>query len=271
MPRCRHGTNAPVEFFNGRSIAPMENIPVSHKAPRIRETPTGAFEWASSISRNFDRGRFLNALIGVSAACVFLLFAASQINHFGFLFGPEAPSGSEYYADFASTLSKFVFFSLLMVLFVVRKRPIKKAKGLMPQLAALSGTFMFAGVALLPQADPTPVQSAVGLTLVCIGSVLSVYVINFLGRSFSLMAEARELVTKGPYAFVRHPLYLVEEIVVLGIVVQFYSLPVMLMFFLHIGVQIQRMKNEETVLKDAFSGQYAAYMGRTSRLIPGVY
>jgi len=249
----------------------MENIPVSRKAPHIRETTTGDFERASSASRYFERGRFLNALIGVAAACVFLLFAASQIDHIWVLIGPHAPYGSEYYADFASTLSKLLFFSLLMVLLVIRKRPIKKAKGLMPQLAALSGTFMFAGVAILPQANPTPVQSAVGLSLVCIGTVLSIYVINFLGRSFSLMAEARELVTEGPYAFVRHPLYLVEEIVVLGIVVQFYSLPVMLMFFLHIGVQIQRMKNEETVLKDAFSGQYAAYMGRTSRLIPGVY
>jgi len=38
-----------------------------------------------------------------------------------------------------------------------------------------------------------------------------------------MMAEARRLVTSGPYRLVRHPLYLAEELAVVGIFVQ--SLP----------------------------------------------
>ncbi len=84
------------------------------------------------------------------------------------------------------------------------------------------------------------------------------------------MAEARELVTRGPYAFVRHPLYLAEEIAVLGAIVIFLSLPAVLLLFLHVAIQIQRMRNEEAVLQQAFP-EYAAYMANTSRAIPGVY
>ena len=50
------------------------------------------------------------------------------------------------------------------------------------------------------------------------GNALAVLVLVQLGRSFSVMAEARRLVTSGVYRWVRHPLYLAEELAVIGIV-----------------------------------------------------
>jgi protein-S-isoprenylcysteine O-methyltransferase Ste14 len=41
-----------------------------------------------------------------------------------------------------------------------------------------------------------------------------------LGRSISILPQARQLVTSGPYAFVRHPLYLGEMTAMLGIAMQ---------------------------------------------------
>lgn len=225
----------------------------------------------SLLFRGVDVERSWHSLIGAVAAFFFLLFAFSQVKHMEMLIGPYGPDGTEFYAAVASTLSKFLFLSLMMVLFVVRKQPVKKAKGLLPRFMALLGTFMIGGVALMPENDPSLTQSVIGLSLVCIGSVLCVYVINFLGRSFSLMAEARDLVTHGPYSIVRHPLYMVEEIVVLGVVVQFFSLPVLALFLAHMAVQIQRMRAEEQVLTEAFPDDYKAYVKHTSRLIPGVY
>ena len=179
----------------------MESISVSpdKSSPLAAGNNSGKF---SFLFREVDGERVQNTLIGAMAAFVFLMFAINQVRHMEMLIGPYGPDGSELYAALASTASKFLFLSLMMILFVVRKQPIKKAKGLLPRLTALVGTFMIAGVTLLPDNNPTLSQSVVGLSLVCIGSILCVYVINFLGRSFSLMAEARELVTKGPYSIV---------------------------------------------------------------------
>ncbi len=249
----------------------MQNVSVLAKKSPPLATRAGIAGKAFSPFSEVDSERLQNTLIGAVAAFVFLLFAIGQVRHLAMLIGPYGPEGSEFYAAAASTLSKFLFLSLMMVLFVVRKQPVKKAKGLAPRLMALAGTFMIAGVAVLPDNDPALGQSVAGLMLVSLGSVLSVYVINFLGRSFSLMAEARELVTEGPYAIVRHPLYMVEEIVVLGVLVQFFSLPAVVIFLLHMAAQIQRMKNEERVLCEAFPEAYKTYMAQTPRLIPGLY
>ena len=51
----------------------------------------------------------------------------------------------------------------------------------------------------------------VSTVLILVSSVAAVVALLRLGRSFSMMAEARRLVTSRPYRYVRHPLYLVEE------------------------------------------------------------
>jgi len=91
-----------------------------------------------------------------------------------------------------------------------------------------------------------------------------------LGRSFSVMAESRQLVTSGPYRFLRHPLYLTEEIAIIGLFMQFVSLWTALFLAVHVAIQLRRIHNEETVLSAKFP-EYAAYKRNTSRLIPGIY
>jgi protein-S-isoprenylcysteine O-methyltransferase Ste14 len=91
-----------------------------------------------------------------------------------------------------------------------------------------------------------------------------------LGRSFSIMAEARRLVTDGPYAIVRHPLYLAEQIAILGAFIQFASPWAVVIVVVQFGCQVQRMRNEESVLLLSFP-DYAAYKERTARLIPGLW
>jgi protein-S-isoprenylcysteine O-methyltransferase Ste14 len=103
-----------------------------------------------------------------------------------------------------------------------------------------------------------------------LGTALAAYVLTQLGRSFSVMAEARRLVTSGVYGIVRHPLYLAEEIAVLGLAVQFLSHRTLLLFAVHAGFQLRRIQNEEATLIKAFP-EYGAYKAKTVRLIPGVY
>jgi protein-S-isoprenylcysteine O-methyltransferase Ste14 len=84
------------------------------------------------------------------------------------------------------------------------------------------------------------------------------------------MAETRQLVTTGPYRFVRHPLYLAEEIAMVGVFVQFASVYTALLLAAQIAFQLRRMHNEELVLTASFP-EYAAYQRHTARLVPGIY
>jgi protein-S-isoprenylcysteine O-methyltransferase Ste14 len=102
------------------------------------------------------------------------------------------------------------------------------------------------------------------------GSGLAVYVLSHLGRSFSIMAEARRLVTNGPYSLVRHPLYIAEFVGIFGAFIQYASLPVTILLLTQITFQLLRIRNEEDVLKSTFP-EYASYMARTNRLVPGVW
>jgi len=72
------------------------------------------------------------------------------------------------------------------------------------------------------------------------------------------MAEARELVTSGVYRFVRHPLYLAEEIAAIGSAMQFLSAWTVMLLVVHIVFQFRRMRNEEAILSAVFP-HYATY------------
>ena len=74
----------------------------------------------------------------------------------------------------------------------------------------------------------------------------------------------------GPYALVRHPLYLGEIIAIVGVALQYLSAWALLLLALVCAIQFRRIKNEERVLLQAFP-EYADYMAHTARLVPGVY
>jgi protein-S-isoprenylcysteine O-methyltransferase Ste14 len=69
---------------------------------------------------------------------------------------------------------------------------------------------------------------------------------------------------------VRHPLYVAEEIAVIGLVIQFLSYQTLLLVAVHAGFQLRRMRNEEAILISTFP-EYDAYKEKTARLIPGIY
>ena len=87
------------------------------------------------------------------------------------------------------------------------------------------------------------------------------------GEKFSVMPEARRLVTTGPYSIVRHPLYLFELLGVVGILLQVRSLPGGILLALVVALQIARAHWEEAVLDRAFP-EFAAYRQKVPFLIP---
>jgi protein-S-isoprenylcysteine O-methyltransferase Ste14 len=171
------------------------------------------------------------------------------------------------------TLSEVItlaFFALSVVMYAVRTIPQRGATGLYPRIAAVVGTFSSLGFLLLPPQELSYGLYLASLLLLLAGIIFSICALIFLGRSISLLPEARRLVTSGPYALVRHPLYLGEMVAIAGIALQHLSAWALLLLILIWALQLQRMKYEERVLLQSFP-EYGDYMARTARLVPGVY
>jgi protein-S-isoprenylcysteine O-methyltransferase Ste14 len=167
-------------------------------------------------------------------------------------------------------LSTIAFLLLLAAATILRARPRGKARGLEPRISALIGAFLVYAIPLFPRRELSLTAEMVSTLLVLFGSAAAVYTLLRLGRSFSMMSEARRLVTSGPYRFVRHPLYLAEELAIIGICMQYLSPWTAIVLAVQIAFQLRRMHNEEAVLTESFP-EYAAYRQRTARLLPGIY
>jgi protein-S-isoprenylcysteine O-methyltransferase Ste14 len=169
-----------------------------------------------------------------------------------------------------SKVTTLIFISTLIALLVLRDRPQAKSDGLTPRAAAIAGAYLSVGIVLLPPAELSNRLYFISTVLAVVGTIFALYSALNLGRSISMMSEARRLVLRGPYALVRHPLYLGEGIVLVGLTLQFFSLSAVLILMLQCACQFIRMNNEEQVLLRTFP-QYRNYMARTARLIPYVY
>jgi protein-S-isoprenylcysteine O-methyltransferase Ste14 len=169
-----------------------------------------------------------------------------------------------------SQINTLAFLLLLVVMFAVRRIPQRAAPGFFPRLAAVVGTFLSVGFLLLPRQELSYPLYVASLLLVIAGTVFAICAVLVLGRSISILPEARRLVTSGPYALVRHPLYLGEIVALAGVALQYLSAWALLLFGLVCTFQLLRMKYEEGVLFQSFP-EYGDYMARTARLVPGVY
>jgi len=167
-------------------------------------------------------------------------------------------------------VATLAFFAILVVLFAVRHVPQRTAPGFYSRFAAVAGTFLGVGFLLLPLQELSYALYLGSVLLIIGGTGLAIYAALVLGRSISILPEARRLVIWGPYALVRHPLYLGEFVAIAGVALQYLSAWALLLLALVCAFQLQRMKYEERVLFQVFP-KYGDYMARTARLMPGVY
>jgi len=81
-------------------------------------------------------------------------------------------------------------------------------------------------------------------------------------------AQSRTLATSGPYAWMRHPQYLGFLLVMVGFLLQWPTLPTLVMFPVLAFVYARLARREEREVAAAFGPQWDAYAARTPRLWP---
>ncbi|NJM81707.1 MAG: isoprenylcysteine carboxylmethyltransferase family protein [Tabrizicola sp.] len=168
-----------------------------------------------------------------------------------------------------SQLCGVLFVGMILYYTVTRLPPRDSVVGLMPRIVAVTGTFVMMLLVVLPPEPISPTLRIVSTLMIILGTCLSIYCLNQLGRSFSIMATSRELRTGGGYSIVRHPLYGAEVVMILGVVLAHGSPLAFGVGLMWLALQIRRAQYEESVLRRTFP-EYEDYARRVPMLIPGL-
>ena len=164
-----------------------------------------------------------------------------------------------------STLAALTFYAVLAVQYLRRgparstdRRPVVWA-------VAAAGTFAPFAVPLVAGDPPSGGVVVVGLTLVAAGLAGAVWSLLALGRNVSVVPQAREVATDGPYRWFRHPLYAFELVALLGLCLVSGGVGPYLVLLACAALLVARATWEEDLLHAELSG-YAEYAAR----VPGL-
>ena len=146
------------------------------------------------------------------------------------------------------------------VSFIIRCPLRAEQRGLTARVAAYGGSFivpLFLEFARRLHSDWIVVSSHVNLLRLAFviwfaGAVLGVWAVWHLRTAFSIVPQARQLVTTGPYRFARHPIYAAYLLQYVGTLLAFASVPFALVLTMWLAFVVVRIHFEERVLQSSF-------------------
>ena len=137
-------------------------------------------------------------------------------------------------------------------------------------VAGPTATFLPFVLPFVGSGGRTSALLALGDVLLVVGFAYSVWALRCLDRSLSMVPQARALVQHGPYATVRHPLYLGELVAMLGLALTLGGPWPLVLWTALVVLQGYRAVQEERLLR-ANLPEYADYQTRTARIVPGLF
>lgn len=157
-----------------------------------------------------------------------------------------------------------------------QRRSRRSILGIAVQCLAFFLTAFGSAGAMLDPLSPLALGEAIVVALLMAASVaLFVWASRTMGRNWSVVARTRsdhELVTTGPFAHVRHPIYSAMALLLLALAIGLgneWRLIVTLPLYA-LGTWL-RIVEEEKLLRAAFGPAYDAYAARVKRFAPGLF
>lgn len=116
--------------------------------------------------------------------------------------------------------------------------------------------------------------SFLGMGLTVLGFAFAIWARVFLGGNWSsavTVKENHELVRKGPYALVRHPIYAGALLALMGTVVVFHQTRGLIAFGVATLALCLKSRREEQFMTEQFGAMYEQYKQDVKALIPFVW
>jgi protein-S-isoprenylcysteine O-methyltransferase Ste14 len=167
----------------------------------------------------------------------------------------------------AAALSLLVYV-LMVGAYLIRRERAASDSSWLARCVAVCVTFLPFVMPLWPGRQLPMATDMLASVVLVAGLAGCVWSLRHLWTSFSVIPQARTLVSSGPYRWVRHPLYTTEIIVNLGLAIHYGRPYHWAVFLLIIAGQTYRARREERLLCAHLDG-YAEYRTRTAALIPG--
>jgi protein-S-isoprenylcysteine O-methyltransferase Ste14 len=211
----------------------------------------------SSPPRRIDPGRIL----AVALFAFFLMINGVRLAQGDPLSSPLSTLG------IALTMA----FYLLLIFAYLRRSPTSRTDRQWSSWAvAFAGTAApFAIPIVSGGLSDDPLRESLSAGVLAAGLVAMLWALGALGTNISVVPQAREVVTHGPYAWVRHPLYAAELLNVVGICLGHEGPWPWVVLVALAAFQVMRARREEAWLTSELPG-YADYKRRTPMLVPAL-
>ena len=120
-----------------------------------------------------------------------------------------------------------------------------------------------------------PLTCFAGLIIFLIGLFLALWARWALGTMYGVstgssapLQERHRLIQHGPYAFVRHPMYLGYWLVMLGVLLIYHTWTPLALLIMTVPSFYRRTRREEISLEEMFGEKWQAYVKNVPRFLP---